>query len=89
VIDTVGAEFSEISWLAFYADCEHEARPVRTGNRVCLVYNLVQKLGRGRRRPRAPEYDSHIVLAAELAGRGLDASEVQARHSTEPGTGDG
>ncbi len=27
-------------FAAFYADCEHEVRPLRTGHRVCLVYNL-------------------------------------------------
>ena len=27
-------------FAAFYADCEHEIRPVREGYRLCLVYNL-------------------------------------------------
>ena len=30
----------ELSYVAFYADCEHEVRPVRDGYRLCLVYNL-------------------------------------------------
>jgi len=34
-VDTSSAEFSELSYVAFYADCEHEARPVQEGNRVC------------------------------------------------------
>jgi len=76
VIDTGGAEFSEISWVAFYADCEHEARPVRKGNRVCLVYNLVQKRGRGRKRLIAPEYEPQIAAAAEMLGRALKATAV-------------
>ena len=29
--------------IAFYADCEHEVKPVTSGYRVCLTYNLVQK----------------------------------------------
>jgi hypothetical protein len=29
---------------AFYADCEHEIKPLISGYRVCLVYNLVQEL---------------------------------------------
>ena len=49
-VDTSSAEFSELSYVAFYADCEHEARPVQEGNRVCLVYNLVQKRGKSRNR---------------------------------------
>ena len=32
---------SELAFAAFYADCEHEIRPVTEGHRACLVYNLV------------------------------------------------
>jgi hypothetical protein len=28
---------------AFYADCEHEIKPLTSGYRICLVYNLVQE----------------------------------------------
>ena len=28
-------------YAAFYADCQHEIKPVNEGNRLCLVYNLV------------------------------------------------
>ena len=34
-----------IPFAAFYADCEHEIRPITSGYRVCLVYNLVQNKG--------------------------------------------
>lgn len=30
-----------LSLVAFYADCRHEIRPVRTGYRVVLTYNLI------------------------------------------------
>lgn len=33
----------KMPYAAFYADCEHEIRPVTSGYRVCLVYNLVQQ----------------------------------------------
>ena len=33
----------KISYAAFYADCDHEIKPVTDGYRVCLVYNLVQE----------------------------------------------
>lgn len=33
----------EISYAAFYADCDHEIQPLLSGYRVCLVYNLVQQ----------------------------------------------
>ncbi len=31
------------SYVAFYADCEHEVEPVNYGFRLCLAYNLVLK----------------------------------------------
>lgn len=43
VIDLSAADISELGFTAFYADCEHEVKPVQEGNRVCLVYNLIQK----------------------------------------------
>ncbi|MGH9162146.1 MAG: 2OG-Fe(II) oxygenase [Vicinamibacteraceae bacterium] len=50
-------EVSELTFAAFYADCEHEARPITSGNRVCLVYNLVQpRTGKKRRSLTAPLY---------------------------------
>ena len=30
----------EMRYVAFYADCQHEVKPVTAGYRVCLVYNL-------------------------------------------------
>ncbi len=33
----------EISFAAFYADCEHEVKPLVSGHRVCLTYNIVLK----------------------------------------------
>jgi len=35
----------QIPYAAFYADCEHEIKPITSGYRVCLVYNLVQNKG--------------------------------------------
>ena len=40
-IDFAGPEsLFKIHYAAFYADCEHEVRPVKSGYRLCLVYNL-------------------------------------------------
>lgn len=33
----------KLSYAAFYADCEHEIKPLISGYRVCLVYNLIQE----------------------------------------------
>lgn len=40
VIDMRAVEPSELAFAAFYADCTHETRPLRTGHRLSLVYNL-------------------------------------------------
>ena len=34
---------NKICVSAFYADCEHEIEPLKSGYRICLVYNLVQE----------------------------------------------
>ena len=38
-----GSNDYKIGYAAFYADCDHEIKPVTAGYRVCLVYNLVQE----------------------------------------------
>ena len=79
-VDTSRAEFSELSYVAFYADCEHEALPVEEGNRVCLVYNLVQKRAKARERTlKAPEYETQIAEAAAILDRFLRASDAPAK----------
>jgi hypothetical protein len=32
-----------MGYAAFYADCCHEVKPVTSGYRICLVYNLIQE----------------------------------------------
>ena len=34
---------SNFHYAAFYADCQHEIKPVTSGYRLCLVYNLVYR----------------------------------------------
>jgi hypothetical protein len=41
VVDLRGTDPGEVGFAAFYADCEHEVRPVASGHRVCLVFNLI------------------------------------------------
>jgi 2OG-Fe(II) oxygenase superfamily len=45
-------------FAAFYADCEHEVRPLRTGYRLCLVYNLT--LAESKEPITAPRDSEHI-----------------------------
>ena len=54
----------ESSYAAFYADCKHELKPVTSGHRLCLVYNLV-KTGAGGL-PRA-QRNRHILRQLKSA----------------------
>lgn len=53
-----------MGYAAFYADCRHEITPLRTGYRVCLVYNLA--LSRAGEQPSAPRSSSAVVAAADI-----------------------
>ena len=79
VIDMRVDEPSEIAWAAFYADCEHEIRPVLDGHRIVLVYSLV--LSNGSERMSAPDFDEEIpkiarVLAAWRKGAGREEKAI-------------
>jgi hypothetical protein len=56
------AEFTT-QYAAFYADCEHEIKPVTSGYRICLVYNLAIA---GKKQPTAPKNGRDVEQAAEL-----------------------
>ncbi|MDB6166189.1 MAG: hypothetical protein JWQ83_1329 [Lacunisphaera sp.] len=81
VVDMSGAEVSEVSFAAFYADCEHEVRPITEGHRVCLVYNLMQSRGGKAKRGslKAPEYEEELAAAAKLLEENLSAEGAVAK----------
>jgi len=66
-------EPSEIGFAAFYADCVHEVRPVRTGCRLALVYNL-RFVGKGRALT-APDYRVEHRRVVELLRSWAGAEE--------------
>ena len=35
--------YNNFNYAAFYADCQHEIKPVTKGHRLCLIYNLVYR----------------------------------------------
>src|SRR5260370_3619452 len=39
-VDLSSPEVSDLTFAAFYADWEHQVKPIAHGNRVCLTYNL-------------------------------------------------
>lgn len=42
-----GSHKDQISWAAFYSDCEHEVLEVKSGYRLTLTYNLYAVRGGG------------------------------------------
>ncbi len=66
VISMTTDDPAELYWVTFYADCEHEIRPVTSGHRICLVYNLLVNPGKSLPAP-PPEANVFIKpLAKEL-----------------------
>jgi predicted 2-oxoglutarate/Fe(II)-dependent dioxygenase YbiX len=64
VIDFAPKSPFQAQFAAFYADCEHEIRPVTSGFRLALVYNLT--LAKSKRTIAAPSCGEHIAAAARL-----------------------
>jgi predicted 2-oxoglutarate/Fe(II)-dependent dioxygenase YbiX len=65
VFDGAAAGY-ELSYAAFYADCQHEVKPVRRGYRLCLTYNLTLAKSRGKQGVLAPSYASTATTLGEL-----------------------
>ncbi len=64
-------DVSELTFAAFYADCEHEVRPITHGSRVCLTYNLsVAETGKKKQQTAltAPLYEREVAAAADILG---------------------
>jgi hypothetical protein len=59
----------QLSYTAFYADCEHEVKPLKSGYRMCLVYNCVlEKQRKSSAKIVAPSHHQNIkdlVVALE------------------------
>ena len=60
-----------LGMIAFYADCHHEVRPVKSGHRIVLTYNLMLARDRGAALSVAPE--DLDALAAGVRAFFLDA----------------
>ena len=56
-------------FAAFYADCEHEIRPVTSGFRLALVYNLTLRGRSGRSQPREPASTPPRLPAFSRSGK--------------------
>jgi hypothetical protein len=67
----------ETQFAAFYADCKHEIRPLKSGFRLALVYNLT--LEKAKQGITAPSSGEHIAAAARV----LREWSNQASHSSK------
>jgi hypothetical protein len=63
---TGAASGQELSYAAFYADCEHEVRPLKSGYRLCLTYNLALEKSRGKQIVGAPSYGTTATQLMEI-----------------------
>ena len=76
VIEFAGAASGhELSFAAFYADCRHEVRPLQSGYRLCLVYNLTLARSRGKTGITAPTTAGAVEAMRELLDAWRDAAE--------------
>lgn len=75
VVDFGGADSQfKIQFAAFYADCEHEVKPLRSGHRLCLIYNLT--LAKSKKALGAPRNSEHIPKVAEILRDWKDAADA-------------
>lgn len=63
----------KINYTAFYADCEHEVKPLTSGYRICLVYNLVREKAGKKTRFHSPE--TYVETLASIFNRQQQAGE--------------
>ena len=59
-IDLQVDELGELAYAAFYADCVHRTKPVESGHRVSLVFNVIMKPSFRSALPGLPDYSGQI-----------------------------
>ena len=81
--DTRSFDFSQssnqyqIPFVAFYADCEHEVKPLRSGHRICLAYNLLQKKSNRKIKPQQiGNYADQLALILKSAEKDRDFPKI-------------
>ncbi len=63
-----GKDPFRVHYAAFYADCEHEVRPLREGHRLCLVYNLTLARAK-KKRITAPRPAEHVETVRKILAK--------------------
>jgi hypothetical protein len=67
----------ELSYAAFYADCQHEVRPLESGYRLCLTYNVTLAKSRGRKGITAPSHDAVVQEIEALLNAWRPAADTR------------
>ena len=67
VVDFSAKSSFDTQFAAFFADCEHEVRPVTSGVRLALVYNLT--LEKQAKPIKAPTIGEQIAQSAQVLGQ--------------------
>jgi len=79
-VDLSNAEASELTFAAFYADCEHAIKPITQGSRVCLTYNLLQRRTGKKNKPiTAPLYDREAGRAGATLEQTFEKPDAPAK----------
>ncbi len=65
----------KMPFVAFFADCDHEIKPVTSGYRICLVYNLLYVSGS--KKVESPRFMSQAKDMAALLATLADSIELQ------------
>ena len=79
-VDLSNAEASELTFAAFYADCEHAIKPITQGSRVCLTYNLAQRgTGEKNKSIAAPLYDRETDRAVAILEQTFEKPDAPAK----------
>lgn len=65
----------KMPFVAFFADCDHEIKPITSGYRICLVYNLLY--GPGSKKVESPQFSSQVNDMAALLATMADSIENQ------------
>jgi predicted 2-oxoglutarate/Fe(II)-dependent dioxygenase YbiX len=77
---------SEVSFAAFYADCLHEVRPVTSGCRLTLVYNLLRRSddrGGTNQVPQPPSYEGELARSVTALRQWAEGKELPDDDSPE------
>lgn len=64
VFDFADSSQFQTQFAAFYADCEHEIRPVTKGYRLALIYNLT--LEKSKKKITAPSRSEHVAKVSKV-----------------------